>query len=647
MQGTLQDGMVTFNSDDSEGDDQKVLNIFYFNNVMHDYFYLLGFREENGNFQNDNFGRGGVPSDRVDARAYSGAVWGTANMYTPVDGSNPVMKMGLVESSQRHTVFDSSVVFHEYTHGVTNRLVGGPMDVRSLEAIQSSGMGGGWSDYFPCTINNTTVVGDWIAKKAQGIRAFPYDSNFPDNFGNLGTGRYTGVNQQGKHWPHPIGEIWCATLMEMNRNIGANLGVQLVFDALKLSPSNPSFLDMRDAIFAALDAILAGGKLRSNQHSEVRRSIWEAFAKFGMGPNARSNGASLSGIVTDFVPPTGIELISPGVPVSSTISEENGTQEYVLKCIESGRKITLLLQGPEGQDFDLYVKYGERATTTYCDFKETSSSPNEEITIDSTREVDYYILVSSYRGSGSFTLNAQYENDIKTLILDEPASSTIPEEKGIEEYVLKRIESGRKITILLRGPEDQDFDLFVKFGDRAKIHDYDYKSNRLTANEEIIIDSTQQGDYYLMVYASGGSGPFCIEASTKPGNINVLYPNGGEVWEKGKTYNIRWESQSVGNNVKIMLESETGGQIMISDSAPNIGNFQYTVPYTLANEQYKVMVVSLNNSIQDVSDEVFSITGICAVPVYDPHKWNDNPNIKWHNNCYNYACDRILYYLMP
>lgn len=296
-QGTLQDGMVTFNPDDSEGDDQKVLNIFYFNSVMHDYFYLLGFREENGNFQNDNFGRGGAPTDRVDARAYSGAVWGTANMNTPVDGSSPVMKMGLVESTKRHTAFDSSVVFHEYTHGLTNRLVGGPMDDRSLAALQSSGMGEGWSDYFPCTINNTTVVGDWVTKKTQGIRGFPYDSNFPDNFGNLGTGRYNGYK------PHPIGEIWCATLMEMNRNIGANLGVQLVVDALKLSPSNPGFLDMRDAILSALDAMLAGGKLSSSRHSEVRRGIWEAFAKFGMGPNARSNGANLSGIVTDFVPP--------------------------------------------------------------------------------------------------------------------------------------------------------------------------------------------------------------------------------------------------------------------------------------------------------------------------------------------------------
>jgi subtilisin-like proprotein convertase family protein len=91
--------------------------------------------------------------------------------------------------------------------------------------------------------------------------------------------------------------------MEMNRNIGANLGVQLVVDALKLTPANPSFLDARDAILAALDDMLDGGNLDANEYETARRGIWEAFARFGMGPNAQSNGASLSGIVADFNTP--------------------------------------------------------------------------------------------------------------------------------------------------------------------------------------------------------------------------------------------------------------------------------------------------------------------------------------------------------
>jgi Fungalysin metallopeptidase (M36) len=79
------------------------------------------------------------------------------------------------------------------------------------------------------------------AQQHGGIRAFPYDSSYPDNFSKLGTGRYMEV--------HKVGEIWCATLMEMNRRTDRFFAVQLIIDALKLTPANPSLLDARDAIF--------------------------------------------------------------------------------------------------------------------------------------------------------------------------------------------------------------------------------------------------------------------------------------------------------------------------------------------------------------------------------------------------------------
>ncbi|WKZ19302.1 MAG: M36 family metallopeptidase [Candidatus Jettenia sp. CY-1] len=337
IQAVVQDGVLTFNPADPKGDDQKVLNIFYYNCYMHDFFYLLGFREGDGNFQHNNFGRGGVATDRVDARAHSGAVWGTANMYTPIDGSNPVMNMGLVTSTDRHTAFDSSVVFHEFMHGVTNRLVGGPMNVSALEAPQSSGMGEGWGDYTACTINNTTVVGAWVVKKAGGIRGFPYDSNFPDTFADVGKGRYTEE--------HNIGEIWCATIMEMNRKIGAILAVQLVVDALKLSPANPSFLDMRDSILTALDKKHAAGQLSSGEHSTAKNGIWSVFAKFGMGPNAKSYGASLSGIVADFKTPsdtTGQNIRVETEP-NITIPDNNSSGLTSILTISQAGKIKRLV----------------------------------------------------------------------------------------------------------------------------------------------------------------------------------------------------------------------------------------------------------------------------------------------------------------
>jgi extracellular elastinolytic metalloproteinase len=308
--GSVQSGALVFDPATATGDDQKVLNIFYYNCVMHDFFYLLGFREQDGNFQRDNLGRGGVASDGVDARAHSGTVFGTANMGTPADGSSPVMNMGLVSSTNRHTAFDSSVVFHEFTHGVSNRLVGGPANDRALEAIQSGGMGEGWSDYIACTINNSIVVGSWVVNRSSGFRKFPYDSSFPDHFGKLGTGRYDEV--------HNIGEIWCAALMEMNRNIGRLLGLQLVVDGFKLTPANPSFLDARDAILRALDDKRAAGQLTQAQFDAAHNGAWAAFAKFGMGPGARSNGATLSGIVADFNVPQPVSPTAPTVKVEAS-----------------------------------------------------------------------------------------------------------------------------------------------------------------------------------------------------------------------------------------------------------------------------------------------------------------------------------------
>ena len=61
------------------------------------------------------------------------------------------MNMGLVAGGiNRHTAFDSDVVYHEFMHGVTTRLVGGGLNPHSLDNLQSGGMGEGWGDYVSC-----------------------------------------------------------------------------------------------------------------------------------------------------------------------------------------------------------------------------------------------------------------------------------------------------------------------------------------------------------------------------------------------------------------------------------------------------------------------------------------------------------------
>lgn len=314
FEGKIQDNEVVFDPDDETGDEQKILNIFYFCNVMHDFFYMLGFDEEAGNFQAVNYTNQGTPNDPISSRAHKGTIRGTANMYTPPDGQQSIMNMGLVGSTGRHTAFDADVVFHEFVHGVTNRLVGGRMNSpRGLQKPQSRGESEALSDYFALTIQNINrpnekvVLGDWVINNSNGIRGFKYNRNFPDHFGKIGTGRYTEE--------HNIGEIYCATLMEMNRNIVEELGAkehgyqlcwQIIIDSLKLSPANPSFLDGRDAILTALDSLYMAKKMNDIDYSKIKKAIWKAFAKFGMGPNADCFGASLDGIVADFTMPNNL-----------------------------------------------------------------------------------------------------------------------------------------------------------------------------------------------------------------------------------------------------------------------------------------------------------------------------------------------------
>lgn len=295
LNGAMQNGSLVFNPADPAGDEQKVLNLFFYACYMHDFFYLLGFRERDGNFQQDDLNRGGIPLDRLEAHAAPGTVYATANMNTPPDGGVPSMNMGIVSDTARHTALDATVVFHEFTHGVTNRLVGGPLNNHALEAQQSKAMGEGWGDFIACTLNNTNVVAAWVVNNPAGIRGFPYDGSFPDDFGKLGSGRYSE--------PHNAGEIWCATLMEAARRIGKPLAMQLVVDALKLSPANPSFLDMRDAILLSLDHKLSAGQMSQAAHDDALSKVWGAFAKFGMGQKAKANGASYAGNVADFTAP--------------------------------------------------------------------------------------------------------------------------------------------------------------------------------------------------------------------------------------------------------------------------------------------------------------------------------------------------------
>jgi extracellular elastinolytic metalloproteinase len=294
--GVFKDMELTF--DPLTPQDQQVLNIFYFCNFMHDFFYLLGFDKAAGSFDGN---------DPIVACAHPHAISYTATMDTRPDGSSPLMNMGLYNATGYHTALDADVVFHEYVHGVTNRLVGGRTNMSALDGEQSSAMGEGWSDYFALSIQNfnlqveKTVIGNWVTGTKGGIRSIPYDDHFSKTYGAL-------------RWlsgEHDRGEIWCATLMYWTRRLCEELPKpdayyicwQAIVDGLKLTNANPSFLDARNGIVRALEALFQAGRIPAASYQAALRTCWVSFAKFGMGINARSSGPKVHGITEGFAMP--------------------------------------------------------------------------------------------------------------------------------------------------------------------------------------------------------------------------------------------------------------------------------------------------------------------------------------------------------
>jgi hypothetical protein len=283
--------------------DAAITNLFYWNNLMHDVIYQYGFDEAAGNFQQNNYGRGGVGNDYVFADALDGSGTNNANFGTPPDGSNPRMQMFVWTSPtpDRTGDFDNGIIAHEYGHGISNRLVAGPSNVNCLANAEQ--MGEGWSDYF--SLMMTIKTGDAAADArgigtyalnqpvtGVGIRPAPYSTSFSVN-------DYTYANtNSGVSQPHGIGFVWCSMLWEMTWDLiavygldpdiyngtgGNNIAMQLVIDGMKLTPCNPGFVDARDAILAA-DQLTYGG---ANQ-----ALIWAAFARRGLGYSATQGSTS-------------------------------------------------------------------------------------------------------------------------------------------------------------------------------------------------------------------------------------------------------------------------------------------------------------------------------------------------------------------
>ena len=203
---------TTFTSPQRNDIDAARANLFAMHNRMHDWSYFLGFTEATWNLQTFNFGRGGAENDPEHGNAQAGGVSGGPPGFAVARQRQPDHAAPTAWRRSRTCTcgsrspaafyapcvdgdYDMSVIGHEYTHAISNRMVGGPN--AGLSGNQAGAMGESWSDldaieylhengFVPVGGENPFAVGPYVTGDQEaGIRNYGMN-NSPLNYSDVG-----------------------------------------------------------------------------------------------------------------------------------------------------------------------------------------------------------------------------------------------------------------------------------------------------------------------------------------------------------------------------------------------------------------------------------------------------------------------------
>lgn len=423
--------------------DAAVTNLFYWMNRAHDLHYQYGFDEASGNFQLRNFGRGGVEGDPLFAYAHYGAQAAVQGQFenaffslfstTADDGVQPEVSMFLSSGSGALNdvftdgTYDSWVMVHEYTHGVSFRLA------RQLYGtFQGSSMGEALSDFYG--FEYTTPDGappDGIYPGGQyfdqswgtGIRSRPYSTDTsinPITFANLGKViEFPEVHADGEIFVEALWEVRANLIEQFGEQEGRKRVRQLVMDGMKLAVPAASMVDMRDAILLA-DRVDYTGASQSQ--------LWAGFAKRGLGALAYSDGPSTVHAVSSFdLPSTTGQLkfyddpVQLGETVRVILQDSNNSQSSALiQLTSSSGDLENLILHRHGEVFEGAIGSGQAAVT----------KGDLRLQLSSSDQISAYYVDMDTGSGGAKLIQATIQTPIPyTLSTSAPAFSFSGERK--------------------------------------------------------------------------------------------------------------------------------------------------------------------------------------------------------------------------
>ncbi|MCU1347097.1 MAG: Peptidase, (Fungalysin) family, partial [Acidobacteria bacterium] len=267
----------------------------------------------------------------------------------------------------RDGTIDNQIIFHEWAHYLSNRLIA---NAAGLGQAQARGMGEGWSDFNAmlgtvrpddttvpsnATWNGVYALASYVTGGDNGngggndayywgIRRYPYSTDMTKNpltFRHIANGvalpagppvgfGASGVNNAEVH---NVGEVWANTLWECYAALLRDTqggSPRLTFpqaqdrmkgylvSSLKMTPGEPTLVEARDAMLAVAYA---------NDGVDYVE-FWQAFAKRGLGVGAvapdRYSVTHTGAVTESFAPGSDLQFVSAKVDDSVNSCDGDG-----------------------------------------------------------------------------------------------------------------------------------------------------------------------------------------------------------------------------------------------------------------------------------------------------------------------------------
>ena len=310
---------------------------------------------------------GYVPADTQPMLTVS---WNTALAIKGQLAAAQPVTVRLLRVADRDGSLDQGVVFHEFFHYVSNRLIG---NGSGLANPQGGGMGEGWSDFNAmllsvretdravasnATFNGIYPMGSYVTSGVPftgavnqgyyfGIRRYPYSTDMTRNpltFKHVTNGVALppgppvgfGANGAANAEVHNTGEVWAMMLWECYAGLLRDtLGPQprlsfhdaqdrmkrYLIAGLKVTPWSPTILEARDALLA----VAAAGD--PADYTAFRA----AFAKRGAGARAIAPdrySITNAGVVEDFTVGADLQLVGATIDDSVDSCDHDGVLDH-------------------------------------------------------------------------------------------------------------------------------------------------------------------------------------------------------------------------------------------------------------------------------------------------------------------------------